>query len=100
MALREQFTEQLKAAMLAKDAARVSTLRMITARVKDIDIAARPKGIDRVADDDILAALRGMVKSRRESGPVFPQGNRPPTVGGEGGGGPVIEAILPPPNGH
>src|SRR5260370_27072758 len=80
MALREQFTEQLKAAMLAKDAARVSTLRMITARVKDIDIAARPKGIDRVGDDDILAALRGMVKSRRESVALSQHGHPPQLV--------------------
>src|SRR5258708_14848274 len=67
MALREQFTEQLKAAMLARDAPLVSTLRMITARLKDIDIAARPKGIDKVADGEIVAMLRGMAKSRRES---------------------------------
>src|SRR6266849_5835283 len=95
MALREQFTEQLKAAMLAKDAARVSTLRMITARVKDIDIAARPKGIDRVGDDDILAALRGMVKSRRESVALYQQGNRPELVAKEEAEIAVIEAFLP-----
>src|SRR5260370_27581040 len=96
MALREQFTEQLKAAMLAKDPARVSTLRMITARVKDIDIAARPKGIDRVPDEDILAALRGMVKSRRESMGLFKQGNRPELVAQEAAEIAVIESFLPP----
>ena len=47
MSLREQFTEQLKASMKAGDAARTSTLRMILARVKDVDIAARPKGVER-----------------------------------------------------
>ena len=43
MGLREQFTDQLKASMKAGDAPRTSTLRMILARLKDIDIAARPR---------------------------------------------------------
>ena len=55
MGLREQFTEQLKASMKAGDAPRTSTLRMILARVKDADIAARPKGVQSVPDDEILA---------------------------------------------
>jgi len=58
MALRDQFTDQLKASMKAGTAARTSTLRMITARLKDIDIAARPKGIDKVPEDEVLAMLR------------------------------------------
>ncbi len=77
MGLREQFTDQLKASMKAGDAARISTLRMILARLKDTDIAARPKGVDTVPDAEILAMLRGMVKSRRESVDLYRQGNRP-----------------------
>jgi uncharacterized protein YqeY len=65
MSLREQFAEQLKVSMKGGDAPRTSTIRMILARLKDIDIAARPKGVDRVPDEEIIAALRGMVKSRR-----------------------------------
>ena len=57
MGLREQFTEQLKTSMKAGDAARTSTLRMILARLKDVDIAARPKGIDRVPDEEVIAHL-------------------------------------------
>ncbi len=95
MTLRDEFTTQLKAAMLAKDAARVSTLRMITAKVKDIDIAARPKNIDRVPDEDILAALRSMVKSRRESVALYQQGNRPELVAKEEAEIAVIESFLP-----
>ena len=67
MGLREQFAEQLKVSMKAGDAPRTSTLRMILARLKDVDIAARPKGVDRVPDEEVIATLRGMVKSRRES---------------------------------
>jgi uncharacterized protein YqeY len=39
MGLREQFTEQLKVSMKAGDAPRTSTLRMVLARLKDVDIA-------------------------------------------------------------
>jgi len=95
MALRDQFTGQLKTAMLAGDAPRVSTLRMITAKLKDTDIAARPKGIDKVPDDEIMAMLRGMVKSRRESVSLYRQGNRPELVAKEEAEIAVIEAFLP-----
>ena len=57
MALREQFSGQLKAAMLAGDAPRVSTLRMVMAKLKDSDIAARPKGVQAIPEGEILALL-------------------------------------------
>src|SRR3984957_8790800 len=95
MSLREQFAEQLKASMKGGDAPRTSTIRMILARLKDIDIAARPKGVDRVPDEEIIAALRGMVKSRRESVELYRQGNRPELVAKEEGEISVIESFLP-----
>jgi len=95
MALRDQFTAQLKAAMLAGDAPSVSTLRMITAKLKDTDIAARPKGIDKVPDDEILAMLRGMAKSRRESVALYRQGNRPELAAKEEAEIALIETFLP-----
>ena len=95
MALREQFTEQLKTSMKAGDAPRTMTLRMILAKLKDVDIASRPKGIDKVPDDEILSMLRGMVKSRRESVEMFAQGNRPELVAKESAEIAVIEAFLP-----
>jgi uncharacterized protein len=95
MSLREQFTEQLKVSMKAGDSARTSTLRMIMAKLKDTDIAARPKGIDKVPDDEVLAMLRGMVKSRRESVVLYQQGNRPELAAKEDAEIAVIEAFLP-----
>lgn len=96
MELREQFTTAMKAAMKAGDAARTSTLRMILARLKEVDIAARPKGVERVPDADILAMLRGMVKSRRESVDLYRQGNRQDLVDKEEAEIAVIEGFLPP----
>jgi uncharacterized protein len=95
MALREQFTDQLKASMKAGDSARTSTLRMILARLKDVDIAARPKGIDRVPDDEVMSMLRGMVKSRRESVELYKQGHRQDLVDKEEAEIVVIEEFLP-----
>lgn len=95
MALRDDFTDALKTAMRAGDSPRVSTIRMILSKVKDADIAARPKGIDKVPDEDVLSTLRGMVKSRRESVELYRQGNRPELVEKEEAEIAVIEAFLP-----
>jgi len=95
MSLRERFTAELKTAMLAKDAPRVSAIRMITARLKDVDIAARPKGIAAAPDDEVVAMLRGMVKSRRESADLYRQGNRPDLVAKEEAEITIIENFLP-----
>jgi uncharacterized protein len=95
MGLREQFTDQMKASMKAGTADRTSTLRMIMAKLKDVDIAARPKGIDKIPDEDILGMLRGMVKSRRESVELYAKGNRPELAAKEEAEIAVIESFLP-----
>jgi len=95
MSLRTSFTDELKISMLAGDAPRTSTLRMIMAKLKDIDIAARPKGGGPVPDDEIVAMLRGMVKQRREAAELYAQGKRPELVAKEEAEITVIEAFLP-----
>jgi uncharacterized protein len=95
MTLRSQFTDQMKASMKAGDSARTSTLRMIMAKLKDTDIAARPKGVDQVPDEEIIAMLRSMVKSRREAIDLYAKGNRPELVAKETAEIDVIEAFLP-----
>jgi uncharacterized protein len=95
MTLREQFTDQLKVSMKAGDTARTSTLRMILAKLKDTDIASRPKGVDKVSDDQIQVMLRGMVKSRREAIDLYRQANRQELVDKETAEIAVIEGFLP-----
>ena len=95
MSLRERFTDELKTSMRAGNAPRTSTLRMILARLKDTDIAARPKGVTAIPDDDIIGMLRGMVKSRRESVTLYEQGNRPELAAKEQAEIKVIEGFLP-----
>jgi uncharacterized protein YqeY len=95
MTLRTRFTDEVKISMRAGDAPRTSTLRMIMAKLKDIDIAARPKGGDPVSDDEILAMLRGMIKQRREAAELYAQGKRPELVAKEEAEIAVIESFLP-----
>ena len=95
MDLRSRFTEEMKAAMKAGNAPRTSTVRMIMAKLKDADIAARPSGADKVPDEQIASMLRNMVKSRRESADLYRQGNRPELAAKEEAEIAVIEEFLP-----
>ncbi|HQT47804.1 MAG TPA: GatB/YqeY domain-containing protein, partial [Acidocella sp.] len=95
MSLREQITAATKSAMLARDAARTSTLRMIQARLKDTDIAARPSGVTEVPDAEIFAMLRSMIKSRRDSVTLYRQGGREELAAKEEAEIAVIEEFLP-----
>ena len=96
MGLREQFTEAMKTSMKAGDSATTSTIRLIIAELKKVDIEARPKGIEKVEDGEIVAMLRRMVKSRRESIELYRQGNRRDLVDKEAAEIAVIERFLPP----
>ena len=95
MSLRQRFTEEMKASMIAKDAPRTSTIRMIMAKLKDTDIASRPTGVEQVPEEQIVAMLRSMVKSRRESAEMYAQGNRPELAAKENAEIAVIEGFLP-----
>jgi uncharacterized protein YqeY len=77
MTMRERLQTALKDAMRAKEAARLSTLRLINAAIKDRDIAARGDGQDDgVSDADILGILGRMVKQRQESARAYEEGGR------------------------
>ena len=94
--LREELKEALKKAMLAKEEKVVATIRMIMAKLKDQDIAARPSGnADGINDDQILSMMQGMIKQRRESIELYKKGNRQDLVDQESAEITVIERFLP-----
>ncbi|MBR0671570.1 GatB/YqeY domain-containing protein [Neoroseomonas soli] len=93
MSLRDRFTDELKTAMRAGNSARVSTLRMIQAKLKDSDIAARPG--PPIDDAGIVAMLRGMAKSRAESVTLYRQGGREELAAKEEAEIAVIDSFLP-----
>jgi uncharacterized protein YqeY len=74
--MREQFTTVMKQAMKAGDKRRLATVRMMMAALKDKDIEARGLG-KTVSDEDILALLQKMVKSRQESADIYAKAGRP-----------------------
>jgi len=77
MTLRERLQLAMKDAMRAKEAERLSTLRLINAAIKDREIAQRGDGADNsVSDSDITAILSKMVKQRQESARVYEEGGR------------------------
>ncbi len=77
MTLRDRLQSALKEAMKAKEAERLSTLRLINAAIKDREIAARGEGEGgEVSDTDILAILGRMVKQRQESARAYEEGGR------------------------
>jgi len=75
MELRERLQGAVKDAMRAKEAERLSTLRMISSAIKDREIAARGEGAE-VGEGDILALLGKMVKQRQESAKAYAVGGR------------------------
>ena len=94
--LRSGLNDALKTAMRERDAATVSTLRLILAALKDRDIAARPKGNSTgIGDDEILGMLQGMIKQRRESIALYEKGGRADLVDKETQEIVVIERFLP-----
>jgi uncharacterized protein YqeY len=79
MDLRSRIGIALKEAMKAKDADRLSTLRLINAAIKDRDIAARTEGGEGttgVGDAEILSILGRMAKQRQESARAYEEGGR------------------------
>jgi len=82
--------------MKAKDTARVSTLRLIMAALKDRDIAVRTEGKpDGIADEDIIGMLGTMIRQRRDSVKMFREGNREELALKEEAEISVIEEFLP-----
>lgn len=96
MSLRARISADLKDAMKAKEPLRLSTLRLITAAIKDRDIALRSAGEDReMTDEEITAVLSRMVKQRQESARAYEEGGRLELVEREQAEIAVIEGFLP-----
>ncbi|HZO03200.1 MAG TPA: GatB/YqeY domain-containing protein [Burkholderiales bacterium] len=72
MSLRNKITEDMKAAMRAKDSARLSAVRLILAAIKQREVDER-KELD---DAEVTTVVEKMIKQRRESIAQFEQASR------------------------
>jgi uncharacterized protein YqeY len=94
MSLRERFTTMMKESMKSGDKPRLATVRMVQAALKDKDIEARGQG-KTIGEEDILALLQKMVKSRQESLAMYEQAGREDLASQERGEIAVIQEFLP-----
>ena len=92
--MREKFSSELRAAMKAGEKRRVGTIRMIMAALKDKDIEARGQG-KTVSDEDILALLQKMTKSRKESQEIYEKAGRVDLARQESEEIGIIQGFLP-----
>lgn len=95
MSLRDRLQSALKEAMKAKEADRLSALRLINAAIKDREIAQRGEGGAEVTGGDLLAVLGKMVKQRQESARIYEEGGRLELAEKELAEIRVIEEFLP-----
>ena len=72
MSLKEQITEDMKAAMRAKDSGRLATIRLLTAAIKQKEVDERIE----VSDEQVLAIIEKMNKQRKDSISQFEAGGR------------------------
>jgi len=72
MSLKQRITEEMKDAMRARDAARLSTIRLLQAAIKQREVDERRE----MTDADVLAIIDKMVKQRKDSITQFEAGNR------------------------
>jgi len=91
MTLNNQITEDMKTAMRAKDSARLQTIRLILAAIKQKEVDSRVE-----ADDaEVVRVLDKMVKQRKDSIEQFTKAGRTDLVAQEEAETVVISAYLP-----
>jgi uncharacterized protein YqeY len=91
MSLKERIVSDMTAAMKSKDAARLSTLRMVKASVMNREIE---KGGE-LTDEEMTKALQSLVKQRRDSVEQYEKAGRQELADKEKAEIEVIESYLP-----
>jgi len=91
MSLKDRITDDMKAAMRAKDGERLSTIRMLLAACKQREVD------ERIVLDDaaIVGIVDKLIKQRKDSIAAFEQAGRTDLVEKEGAEVKVLEAYLP-----
>jgi uncharacterized protein YqeY len=92
MPLADQLQQEIKAAMLAKDAARLNALRMLKSALGYVQIE---KKVDTLSDADFIAVVQREVKKRRDSVEQFTNAGRAELAAQETAEISVLEIFLP-----
>jgi len=91
MTLKDRVTEDMKNAMRAKAAARLSTIRLLLAAIKQREVDERKA----LSDADVVAVIERMVKQRKDSIAQFTAGNRPDLADAERAEVAILEDYMP-----
>ena len=91
MSLKDRITEDMKAAMRAKEAERLGTIRLLTAAMKQKEVDERVE----LVDADVLAIIDKMIKQCRESIAQFDSGGRSELAAAERAEIEVLQGYLP-----
>jgi uncharacterized protein len=91
MSLKAQITEDMKAAMRAKDSARLATVRLILAEIKRKEVDERIE----LDDAQTLAIVEKMIKQRKDSITQFEAGGRADLADIEKGELAILSAYMP-----
>jgi uncharacterized protein len=93
--MRETITAALKNATKSQDKRRMSTLRLVSAAIKDRDIAARTAGKTEATDAELLELFAKMIKQREESQKIYADAGRAELAKQEGEEIEIIREFLP-----
>ena len=91
MSIKEQLQEDIKSAMRAKESGRLSTLRLVTAAIKQKEVDERVE----LNDAAVLAVLEKMIKQRKDSIAQFQAGGRQDLVDIEQAELAILTAYMP-----
>ena len=91
MPLKDQITEDMKAAMRAKDSSRLSTIRLLLAAIKQREVDERVT----LDDAQIVGLIDKQIKQRKDSVAAFQAAGRSDLVDKESAEQRVLEAYLP-----
>jgi uncharacterized protein len=94
MSLADRLQQEIKSAMLARDAERLNTLRSLKSAIGYVQIE---KKADALSDADFMAVVQREVKKRRDSVEQFTSGGRPELAAKENTEIVVLETFLPQP---
>jgi len=91
MSLKDRITDDMKAAMRAKESERLSTIRMLLAAIKQREVDERIQ----LEDAAVVAIVDKLIKQRKDSIVAFAQGGRTDLVDKESAEVVVLEGYLP-----
>lgn len=93
--MQEKIKAEIKPAMIAKDAVRLGTLRMIIAAFTNELVTQGHPPTDPLSDEDCMKVLKRLAKQRKDSIDQFTQGGRPELAADEQAELAIIESFLP-----